>query len=181
MLSDHGAVFAFHEGVVVGMSGPGFGESDEEFVEHLGDIVVDELRAVVRMKTPKDKGKHAQEILENGFEIGLTDVFHRENGFELEFLIHGVDVIEPLFPVPISGMNSVHAKKPGHSIGLGRAALPDAVSHSACLVDMPALTLIRGAFPEVVQMRNRDLGQSLEAGISEAVESPLAEDLCGRS
>lgn len=51
LLADHRSVLGFHQGIVVGMSGAGFGETDQELVEQPGHIMIDKFGSVVRVKT----------------------------------------------------------------------------------------------------------------------------------
>ena len=50
MLADHPAVLGLGQPIVVGMARPGFGEFGGQFVEQLGHLAIDVLRAVVGMK-----------------------------------------------------------------------------------------------------------------------------------
>lgn len=62
MFADDGAVFAFDQGVVVGVAGAGLGEFlDLEFVEEPRDAMVDGLGAVIGMEGAEGEGKGQEE------------------------------------------------------------------------------------------------------------------------
>ena len=65
VLAHDRAVFTFHQGIVVGLSGAGLGElTDMELVEQPGDLAVDVFWAIVGVEGQDGEG----EALEEGFE-----------------------------------------------------------------------------------------------------------------
>ena len=61
VFADDGAVLGLHQAIVIAVPGPAFGLLDHQLVQQLGHSVVDELAAVIRVKTMNDKGKLGQD------------------------------------------------------------------------------------------------------------------------
>ena len=66
MFADHRAVLGLHQGVVAGMTSPRLGLLDQEFVQEAGNLIVDELAAVVGMKAADAERK----LLQHSFQQG---------------------------------------------------------------------------------------------------------------
>src|ERR1039458_9078115 len=68
VLADDRSIFALHQGVVIAVPRLGLGLLDQQFVQQLGHDVVDELTAVVGMKTQNAEGKLPEQGLQHGFQ-----------------------------------------------------------------------------------------------------------------
>ena len=77
VFADDGAVFTFRQGIVVGVSGAGFGQLDQQRVEQFGHVLVDVLGAVVGVKPENDKGKLFQQRFQHRDQIALADFLRR--------------------------------------------------------------------------------------------------------
>ena len=60
VLSDDRPIFGFDQGVIVGVSSPGFGQFDQEFLEELDHMLIDVLGAVVGVKAKNNKRELVQ-------------------------------------------------------------------------------------------------------------------------
>ena len=69
VLAHHRSVLRLHQAIVVGVPRPRFGLLDQQLVEQLGHRMVDELAAVVGMKTPNAERK----LLQHGFQHRYAD------------------------------------------------------------------------------------------------------------
>ena len=72
-------------------------------------FVVDEFRAVVGVKPQYLEGKLMQDCFQHRAQMLLADLAHATYHLPLRHRIHGVDVVHPLGPFPISLMHRVDA------------------------------------------------------------------------
>ena len=92
MLADDRAVLGLGQAVVVGMAWPILGEFGTEFVQHLGDLVVDVLRAVVGVKAQDAEREARQQRLDGRQQIGFADFLAGGDQLPLGDAIDGIDV-----------------------------------------------------------------------------------------
>ncbi len=62
VFAHHESVLELRQGVIVGLSGAGLGELDEQFIQQLCHLVVDVFRTVARMKAKDDKREPIQQL-----------------------------------------------------------------------------------------------------------------------
>ena len=114
VFSHHRAVLALGQGVVVGTPAPRAGElPDVQLVEQPGDLMVDELRAVVGMEAFDDEGERAKEGLEHREHEVFADALHRADELELCDLVDQVEVVHTLGTVEVALMDGVHPNENG--------------------------------------------------------------------
>ncbi len=99
MLTHDGTVLTFHQGIVIAVPGPGFGQFDQELVKQLGDVLVNVFRAIIAMKTQDHKGKLIQECGQHRNQITFTNLLCRTDDFERCDLINGVNVVDAFSPI----------------------------------------------------------------------------------
>ena len=95
---------------------PRLGEFGRQLFEHLGDLVIDVLRAVVGMEAKKTKRESSQQRRDDRQQIGFADLLADGNQLPLGDAIDGVDVIDTLETVLIALMDAVDADEARASI-----------------------------------------------------------------
>jgi len=119
LFSNDAAVFPLNESIVVGPPGAGFGLFDKEFIEELGDAVVDELRAIVGMKPRNSKGETRQEVFQQRFQEDFGNTFNGTDDFPLGDFVNDVDVINAFDFISIPLMNGIHTQIPWTTVRRG--------------------------------------------------------------
>ena len=74
MFAHHRAILGFCQRVVVGVPWSRFGELHTKLLQQLGDLVIDVLRAVVRMESQNDKWKLIQQLPDDRKQVRLADL-----------------------------------------------------------------------------------------------------------
>ena len=143
VFSHNRAVLALGQGVVVGTPGPRAGElPDVQLVEQPGDLMVDELRAVVGMEAFDDEGERAKEGFEHREQEVFADALHRSDELELCDLVDQIDVVQALGTVEVALMDGVHPHDTGTALGVRSASLADADVHRSGLFHVAAAALV---------------------------------------
>ena len=110
-------VLAFDQGIVIAAAGAGFGEfCDLEFVEQLGDAVVDVLRAVVGVEAAANKGKGQDEAFQDGKQEAFADALDGSDELKLGDLVDGVDEIQSFDAIQVALVDAVDAQIPRLSL-----------------------------------------------------------------
>ena len=122
----HGGVLALGQGVVVGAPGPGLGElADVEFVEQVGDLVVDVFGTVVGVKALDDKGIGGDQGFEHGDQEALGDGFDGADVLILGDFIDGVDVIDAFGALAVALVDGIDSEEAGLALRFGLSAFAD--------------------------------------------------------
>lgn len=180
-LAHHRAILGLGQTVVVGMPGPGFGELHAQLVEHLGDLVVDVLGAVVGVEAPDHEGEAVEQGLDDRQQEGLADPLAGGYEFPLGDAVHRVDVIDPLHPVLIALMHAVDADETRLAIGRRRAALANGQGDGTRLAPLLAMLRVAAGTAQVVQVAHRDRRQPGIARIPMDARRPLEQVAGGRA
>jgi len=92
VLGNDRPVRTFHSGIV--MAGPRTGLSpfNQQRVEQCDHMLMDVLRAVIRMKRENHKREWVEEIGQHRNQGPFTDFLHRTDDFALGHRIHGIDM-----------------------------------------------------------------------------------------
>src|SRR5579863_7079711 len=145
VLADDRSILALHQGVVVTVPRPRFGLLHQKLVEQLGADVVDELTAIVGMKPQEAEGKLPQHGLQHGSESRFADLWRGAHHLPLGDLVHRIDMIDSLHPVPISLVYRVYPQVSRPALGSWRPSLADGHRHGArALIDHPHFAVPRG-------------------------------------
>ncbi len=180
MLTDSGTVLGFDQGVIVGLASTGFGLLDSEFLQELGDSVIDVFRPVIAMEAPDGEGKGRDELLQNRQEKMLANPLHGTDHLELGDFIHCIDQVHALDPLQIALMHRVDPQVAGLAVRSGFAPFADETTHRSGFVDMTAPGSVGLMLAQVVQVAIGERGQSFKACIGEPVVHALTELPCGR-
>ena len=57
LLAHHGAILRLHQAIIIGVSGSGFSETDQQLIQQLGNYAIHKFRAIIGMKTPDNERK----------------------------------------------------------------------------------------------------------------------------
>jgi len=120
----HRAIFGFGHRVVIGVSRAGLGELEAQLLQQRSDLVIDVLRAVVRMKPQADKWKALQQLPDDRQQIRLADLLAGRDQLELGHAVHRVDVIDPLHAILITLGHTVDPDIAGEPFGCGARRWP---------------------------------------------------------
>ena len=176
VLAHDGAVFTFHQGIVVGVSGAGLGElSDLEFVEQAGELAVDVLRAIVGVEGQHGEGEAVEEGFEDGQQEAFADALERADELELGDLIDQIDVVETLDAVQIARWTESTRRKPGWPLGAGLRRSPMLTLTGCVLSTGAAPALVGLGLSEVVEVAVGDTRQARVAPIAEEHVGALTE------
>ena len=108
------------------MPGARLGELvDMQFVQHCRHLVVDILRAVVRMETENGERQGDEHLFQNGKQTCLGYLRHRADMLELGDLVHQIDDMDAFLAVPVALVDGVDADKAGPATGLRALAYTD--------------------------------------------------------
>lgn len=140
--SDHRPILTFNEGVLVGLTGTGFGEGDQELAEEGGHPPIDVFRAIVGVEALNGERKRGQQLFQRGNQICFTDFLHGTDHLKLRDLIHRIDVIHALLFVPIALMDRIDAEKAGLPRRMRFPALADGGASGPGLLHGSPLTPI---------------------------------------
>jgi hypothetical protein len=105
---------------------------DEQFAQQTGHIVIDELAAVVGMKTANPEGKLFQQGFQHWQQPEFGDLRGGGHDFPLGHLVDGVDVIQPFASVLIALMHRVDAQISGQALRLRLASLANGNRRRSC-------------------------------------------------
>ena len=159
VFADDGGVLGLDQLVVAGLAGAPLGLLDEQLAQQSGYGLVDELRAVVGAEALDCKRELAQDRLQHGQQVTLTDERGCGYNLPLRHLIDGVDMVEPLAFGRVALMHRVDAQIARNPVRRGLAAFADRHLRGPRLLIMQHLLAIAGAAPQVVQMAVRDRRQ----------------------
>ena len=102
------------------MSGARLGEQvDMQFVQHCRHLVVDILRAVVRMETENGERRGDKQFFQHGNQKCLRHLRHRADMLELGDLVYQIDDMDAFLAVPAALVDGVDADKAGPATGPG--------------------------------------------------------------
>ena len=122
---------------------------------------------------------HKRELLDNELQHGqqkcLADALHTRLNLPLAYRVNAGNVIHTLDAVKITLVDGVDAHKASSAVGLWRFAYPDGIAHGVSLGESHPHGSIARAFAQVVQVRDRQCGQSLVAHIAIDAVSALQE------
>src|ERR1700674_2274919 len=124
------------------------------------------------MKAEDDEGKASQELADDGQQVGFADPLAAGDQLPLGNDVDGIDMVEPLDAVVVALMDSIDADEPGTTLGCGRAPGANTAGSSLGLAVMDAALLVERVGAQVVQMRDRNGGQSLIASLTKEMNSP---------
>jgi len=153
---------------------------DEQFVEQFHDGRIDKFRPIITVKSENAEWETQQQFFEYWDQESLADALASGHPFALGNTVHGIDVIDAFDAIQIALMDGVHAQVAGSVIRRRGAALTDGNAHRSRLGPDLALTLISGAFAQVVQMPYRDRRQALVAYLAKDQIGTLHELLGGQ-
>ena len=134
---------------------------------------------VVGVEAQHVEREQAQQRFQHRNHEPLRDGRHGADVLVLRHLVHDVDDVHALAPVPVAQMDGVHPQEARPAVRLGRLADPD--RHRA----RPRLRPSRPPRPvgarraQVVEVRARHVRQALEARVAMHV-ARAAQDLAGR-
>ena len=124
-------------------------------------MLVDVLRAVVRVKVEYDKRELLQQLFQYRDQVTLGDLLDRANHFKLGLFVNGINMVEPFGPILVTLMDGIHPDIAWLTIGLRLTPLTNGVDDRAGFVKTPPRPLVGAGSPQVVQVRYRDTGQAL--------------------
>src|SRR5262249_2386120 len=107
MLAYHRPILAFHQGVIRGLIRSRFGEFCQQLVQQFRHSMIDELRAVVAMKTADTERKLVQHRLQYRHQVALTNRLGGTHNFPLRDRVHSVDVVQPGLSLAIALMHRI--------------------------------------------------------------------------
>jgi hypothetical protein len=134
VLAHDGAILRFGQRVVVAVPRPRLGELDVDLVEQLGDLIIDVLTAVVRVKATHGEREAVEQGAQHRQEVVLADALDRGDELELGDGIDGVDQVDALEAIQVALMHAVDADEAGAALGLWSAPFTDRPLHRPCLV-----------------------------------------------
>jgi len=123
---------------------------------------MDELAAIIGMKTVNDEGKVRQHGGQHRFQICLRDALHGSYDLLLRDLIDGVDVIHAFSIFRVTLMYGVYAQIAGATLGIRPTALADRYRRWPRLLVIPASLAIVGMAAQVVKVSVRDRGPNAQ-------------------
>lgn len=177
---DH-AVLGLDQGIVVAVAGPGLGELGVELIEQSGHATVDVFAAVIGMDPADAKRKAGKHLFEHGQQERLGDALAAGEDLPLGDAVHGVDVVHALDAVMIALVDAVDADEAGAALGL--RGLPDRDGDGPAgsgRFPVAARVAVARRVAQVVQVRDRDVGQPLVAAIAVDQPGALAQVAGGR-
>src|ERR1700736_725228 len=127
------------------------------------------------MEAEDDEGKAGQQLADYRQQVGFADTLAAGDQLPLSNDVDSIDMVEPFDPVLVALMDSIDADEPGTTLGCGRAPGANTAGPSLGLAVMDAALLVESVGAQVVQMRDRNGGQSLITGLAKAVEGPLQQ------
>ncbi len=145
---------------------------DVQLVEHLGDLAVDVLGAVVGVEAQHLEGAGLDELLEHRHETPLGDGPYRRHVLPLQHLVHEVDVVHALLAVFVPLVHRVHPQVARLPLRLGLASFPDPDRGRPRLLEAGAAPPVGGRLAQVVELAVRDGRQALEALVGVLLEHP---------
>ena len=144
-------------------------------------MTVDVLAAIVRVKAQHRKRQVIQYGSQCGQQKRLTDAGDRNDDLNLRDTVHDVDVINPLHALVIALVNTIDAQKTGTALRIG--AFAHANGHRRAggggLGKVYPRLHVTHAFAQVVQVRDRDVGQGREFDLAVHPDGPFGELLGG--
>ena len=143
---------------------------DVQLVEHLGDLAVDVLGAVVGVEAHHLEGAGLDELLEHRHETPLGDGPYRRHVLPLQHLVHEVDVVHALLAVFVPLMHRVHPQVARLPLRLGLASFSDPDRGRPRLLERRPAPLVGGRLAQVVELAVRDHSQTLEALVAVHLE-----------
>src|SRR5579864_6683910 len=111
----------------------------------------------------------------------FADAGYAAHHLPLRDRIDGVDVINALDPLPIALMHGVDPQVARPIARIGPPPLADTDRHRPGGVELGALAPVLAAAAEVVQVRHRDLRQTLVLGLAKLLPGALEQAPRGRS
>src|ERR1017187_6443440 len=87
--------------------------------------MIDEFRTVVGVQFPNGKKELVQHGLHHRQHMLLSDLRHASQYLPLRHLIHGIEMIHSLGPVPVSLMHAVDPQVSRNPSGIRTAPFPD--------------------------------------------------------
>ena len=57
LIAHHGAILRLQQAIIIGMSGPGFNETNQQLIQQLKNYAINKFRASIGMKTPENERK----------------------------------------------------------------------------------------------------------------------------
>ena len=127
------------------------------------------------MKAQNHERKLFDDQLQYGQQKCLANTLHTCLELPLAHLVYAGDVIHALDAVKIALVDGVDAHKTNSPVGARHFAYPDGIAHRMGFDKNHAQGLIARAFAQVVQVRNRQCGQSLIARIALDAVSALQQ------
>ena len=120
--------------LVVGAPGSRLGElADMEFVEQVGDLVVDVFGTVVGVKALDDKGIGGDQGFEHGDQEAFGNGFDGADVLILGDFIDGVDVIDAFGAIAVALVDGIDAEEAGLAVQLRLSAFADGCRGRPCL------------------------------------------------
>lgn len=96
----------------------------------------------------------------------LADTLHAGLHLPLADFVHAGDVVDALDAVEVALVHAVDAHEAGAPVGAGGLAQTDGVAHRAGLDKAHPARLVVGALAQLVQVRDRQLGQAFIARVA---------------
>ncbi len=177
----HRAVLGLGQRIVIAAPGARFGELHPQLLQQLRHLMIDVLRAIVGMKAQDAKRKLLEHLFDHRQQISLADALATAHHLPLRHAIDSVDVIDAFEAIPITLVHAVDADEPRATLGCRRFAHADAVVGGPRALAHDALFGVGGAGAQVVQVRDRDASQALEARIGIDGKGAAQQVCCGRS
>jgi len=103
----------------------GFGEFDQQLLQHFCYLVVDVFRTVIRMKPQDDERESIQQLPDDREHVRLADLLAGGDELHLRHAVHRIDVIHALDAVHVALMHAVYADVARHAVRLRGTAFAD--------------------------------------------------------
>jgi hypothetical protein len=111
------------------------------------------------MKAMNDERKGLQDRRQHRQQEPLADAFDREHALKLRHRIDGIDVIDALDAIQIALVDGIQAQVARFALGFGLAPNGDGRARRARLVESAPLPLIAFGLAQIVEVRDRNVGQ----------------------
>ena len=148
---------------------------DVQIVQQFGDLLIDVLRAIVRVEAIDDKRKCCDQAAQGRHHETLGYRLYGGHELVLGDRINDVDLVEALGAVQVALVNRINSQETGLAPGVGLAPLADGHCHWLGFGYRIAAPQVGIGLPQPVQMTMRQAGQSLETAVLKDLVLPLHE------